>query len=68
MRFDSYDRIAIVTGSDSGIGEASAVALARAGFDVGITYRSDKAGADQTASKVRETGRDGQVHFSFQSW
>ncbi|MBG0562773.1 SDR family oxidoreductase [Actinoplanes aureus] len=61
MRFDSYDRIAIVTGSDSGIGEASAVALAKAGFDVGITYRSDKAGAEETAVKVRETGRTAEV-------
>jgi NAD(P)-dependent dehydrogenase (short-subunit alcohol dehydrogenase family) len=35
-------RRAIVTGSDSGIGKATAVALARAGCDVGITYRSDE--------------------------
>ncbi|MEU4422020.1 SDR family oxidoreductase [Actinoplanes sp. NPDC024001] len=61
MRFDDYARIAIVTGADSGIGEASAVALARAGFDVGITYRSDKAGAEQTAAKVREAGRAAEV-------
>ncbi|HZN18561.1 MAG TPA: hypothetical protein VFB84_10320 [Micromonosporaceae bacterium] len=31
-RYDSYDRVAVVTGSDSGIGEAVAVALAKAGF------------------------------------
>ncbi|WP_328477424.1 SDR family oxidoreductase [Actinoplanes sp. NBC_00393] len=61
MRYDSYDRIAIVTGADSGIGEAGAVALARAGFDVGITYRSDKAGAEETAGKVRATGRNAEV-------
>lgn len=54
---DDYDRVAIVTGSDSGIGEATAVALANAGFDVGVTYRSDEAGAEQTAAKVREAGR-----------
>ncbi len=41
QRYDDYDRIAVVTGSDSGIGEASAVALAKAGFDIGVTYRSD---------------------------
>ena len=28
---------AIVTGSDSGIGKATAVALAKAGMDVGVT-------------------------------
>ena len=32
---------AIVTGSDSGIGKATAVVLAGDGFDVGITCRSD---------------------------
>jgi NAD(P)-dependent dehydrogenase (short-subunit alcohol dehydrogenase family) len=60
-RYDSYDRIAIVTGSDSGIGEAIAVALARAGFDVGVTYHSDQAGAESTAAKVKAEGRRGEV-------
>jgi NAD(P)-dependent dehydrogenase (short-subunit alcohol dehydrogenase family) len=56
-RYDSYDRVAVVTGSDSGIGEAIAIALAGAGFDVGVTYRSDKSGAETTAEKVRAAGR-----------
>jgi NAD(P)-dependent dehydrogenase (short-subunit alcohol dehydrogenase family) len=57
QRYIDYDRVAVVTGSDSGIGEAIAVALAEAGFDVGVTYRSDKAGAESTAGKVRAAGR-----------
>jgi NAD(P)-dependent dehydrogenase (short-subunit alcohol dehydrogenase family) len=57
QRYTDYDRVAVVTGSDSGIGEAIAVALAEAGFDVGVTYRSDKAGAESTAEKVRAAGR-----------
>ena len=48
---------AIVTGSDSGIGKATAVALAGDGFDVGITWRSDEEGAEGTAKEVRELGR-----------
>lgn len=48
---------AIVTGSDSGIGRATAVALAAAGMDVGITWHSDEAGAERTAREVREHGR-----------
>ncbi|GIF04020.1 oxidoreductase [Actinoplanes siamensis] len=60
-RFHDYDRVAVVTGSDSGIGEATAVALARAGFDVGVTYRSDEAGANRTAGQVRDAGRRSEV-------
>ena len=60
-RYEDYDRVAVVTGSDSGIGEAIAVALAGAGFDVGVTYRSDKDGADGVAEKVRAAGRRCEV-------
>jgi NAD(P)-dependent dehydrogenase (short-subunit alcohol dehydrogenase family) len=54
-------RVAIVTGSDSGIGKAVAVALARAGCDIGITWHEDKDGADATADEVRAAGRRAQV-------
>ena len=52
---------AIVTGSDSGIVRATAVALARAGHDVGITWRSDEDGAHATAREVRDAGRRAEV-------
>jgi len=54
---DFVPRTAIVTGSDSGIGRATAVALAAAGLDVGITYHSDADGAEETARLVRDAGR-----------
>ncbi|WP_297345494.1 SDR family oxidoreductase [Amnibacterium sp.] len=56
-------RTAIVTGSDSGIGKATAVALAEAGMDVGITYLDDaeKEGAEGTAEEVRALGRKAVV-------
>lgn len=47
---------AIVTGSDSGIGRATAVALAAAGMDVGITWHGDERGAQDTADEVRGHG------------
>ena len=53
--------VAIVTGSDSGIGRACAVVLAQAGFDVGITWNTDEAGAQETADEVRGTGRRAEV-------
>jgi NAD(P)-dependent dehydrogenase (short-subunit alcohol dehydrogenase family) len=52
---------AIVTASDSGIGRATAVALARDGFDVGITWHADETGANETAEEVRGIGRRAEV-------
>jgi NAD(P)-dependent dehydrogenase (short-subunit alcohol dehydrogenase family) len=54
-------RCAIVTASDSGIGKATAIALARDGLDVGITWHSDEAGAQDTAEQVRALGRKAVV-------
>jgi NAD(P)-dependent dehydrogenase (short-subunit alcohol dehydrogenase family) len=54
-------RVAIVTGSDSGIGKATAVALARQGYDVGITWHRDRPGAESTAEEVRALGRRAEV-------
>jgi len=47
---------AVVTGSDSGIGRATAEALAAAGMAVGITWHRDEAGAGVTARAVRAHG------------
>jgi hypothetical protein len=58
---DFSPRFAIVTGSDSGIGKATAVALARAGMDVGITWLDDEQGAEATAEEVRAEGRNAIV-------
>ncbi len=54
-------RCAIVTASDSGIGKATAITLARAGFDVGITWHADEPGAQGTAEEVRALGRRAEV-------
>ena len=55
------NKVAIITGSDSGIGKASAVALAREGFDIGITWHEDEAGAHKTCAEVRSHGRRAEV-------
>ena len=53
--------VAIVTASDSGIGQESAKALAEDGFDIGITYHEDEAGARETLSAVEAAGRRGEI-------
>jgi NAD(P)-dependent dehydrogenase (short-subunit alcohol dehydrogenase family) len=58
---ETFPRTAIVTGSDSGIGRATAVALARAGCDVGVTWHSDEDGARDTAKEITELGRRAEV-------
>jgi NAD(P)-dependent dehydrogenase (short-subunit alcohol dehydrogenase family) len=48
--------VAIVTGAESGIGRAAAVALGAAGFAVGLTYLEDRAGAQATAAEAQQHG------------
>jgi NAD(P)-dependent dehydrogenase (short-subunit alcohol dehydrogenase family) len=58
---DFHPRHAIVTASDSGIGRATAVALAEAGLDIGVTWHSDEAGAHDTAAQVQAAGAKAEV-------
>jgi glucose 1-dehydrogenase len=48
---------ALITGADSGIGQAIAVRFAQEGADVAIHYGSDRRGAESTADQVRHYGR-----------
>lgn len=51
----------LVTGASSGIGRSIALAAARAGADVVITYRANAEGAASAAREVAATGRQGVV-------
>lgn len=49
--------VLLVTGASRGIGAATALRAARAGWDVAVNYTRDKAAAEHVAAGVREAGR-----------
>jgi NAD(P)-dependent dehydrogenase (short-subunit alcohol dehydrogenase family) len=49
--------VAIVTGGNSGIGRATAVALAEKGFDVGSTWHRVKERAESAVAEIERIGR-----------
>jgi NAD(P)-dependent dehydrogenase (short-subunit alcohol dehydrogenase family) len=51
------NKIALITGADSGIGRAVAIAFAREGADVAIAYLDEHEDAKETARWVEEAGR-----------
>jgi 3-oxoacyl-[acyl-carrier protein] reductase len=52
----SRRKTALVTGAASGIGRSAALALARAGYDVGVNYASSDKAAAATAAEARKLG------------
>ena len=60
-------KVALVTGSDQGIGQGIAEAFAASGADVFVTYCRNKTGAEETAARIEAAGRRaaiGQVDVS----
>ncbi len=51
-------KVAVITGADSGIGRAVAIAFAREGADVVLSYLDEHDDAEDTASWVRKAGRN----------
>ena len=51
------DRVALITGGDSGIGRAVAVFYAREGADIAIVYLNEHADAEETRKAVEAEGR-----------
>ena len=54
-------KVALVIGSDSGIGRGTAIEFAREGADVLVTHHEDASGAQETRRMVEELGRRATV-------
>jgi 3-oxoacyl-[acyl-carrier protein] reductase len=57
----SEKKLAIITGAGRGIGRASAVELAYAGYNVVVNYKSNEAAAAQTLKLIRDAGGSGEM-------
>ncbi|MFT9486188.1 SDR family oxidoreductase [Tepidibacillus infernus] len=52
------NKVAIITGGDSGIGRAVAIAFAKEGADVVIVYHNEHQDATETTEKIKQHGRN----------
>jgi NAD(P)-dependent dehydrogenase (short-subunit alcohol dehydrogenase family) len=59
-RFSLADRVVVVTGASSGIGQSLAIALADAGADI-VAVARGRSGLEKTAAQIRARGRRADV-------
>ena len=52
------DKVAIITGGDSGIGRAVAIAFAKEGAVIAVVYLEEDKDANETKDRIEEEGRE----------
>jgi NAD(P)-dependent dehydrogenase (short-subunit alcohol dehydrogenase family) len=59
MEKQKHQKVAIVTGSSKGIGQAIAIRLAKDGYFVYVTYHTDEKGGQSTLKEIKKNGGEG---------
>jgi 3-oxoacyl-[acyl-carrier protein] reductase len=52
------DKVVLITGSSSGIGQATAIRFAKEGAKIVVNYRENKVGGEETLKRIKELGAD----------
>ena len=55
-------KTAIITGASRGIGRATAVEMAKAGYFIIVNFKTNETAAEETLSLVRVAGGDGEIY------
>jgi len=55
---NTKNKIALITGGSRGLGKNMAIALAKKGIDIILTYNTNKEASDEVVSEIRSLGRD----------
>lgn len=58
----SDKKVAIITGSSRGIGKACALELAKAGYDIAVTYAGNEDAANKTVEEIKALGVDAKAY------